>query len=230
MNSGVLVLSRIEADTYMIIFSSIVQGGYPDRVSGFEDRTVEDNDVHDVRRIKQALHIEQRAQALPEQLSLSDLKRIADFVNATTLHYSANCALLAACVYYNIEKGATILGAENTTSPLVGMDSDIVEQVIFGKVHNASHTLYSLEEVSHEVLRRYDVEGSKSCIVGAQNYRVPLIGETGHDFNAAVLLDANNQPYVQFVDAWKTSNTTPDRTSFERHFPSGAVFTVRTNT
>ena len=227
MNSGVQVLSRIETDTSMIKFSSIVQGGYPDRLSGFIERTVEDNDAHDVRRIKQALRIEPRAQALPEQLSLSDLKRIADFVNATTLHYSANCALLAACVHYNIEKGATILGAENTTSPLVGMDSDIVELLIFGKVLNASHNLYSLEEVSNEVLRRYDVDGNKSCIVGAENYQVPLIGETGHDFNAAVLLDANNQPYVQFVDAWKTSNTTPDRTSFERHFPSGASFTVR---
>ena len=228
MNSGVLVLSLIEADTYMIIFCSIVQGGYPNRLSGFVERTVEDNDAHDVKRIKQALHIEPRAQALPKQLNLSDLKQITDFVNCTTLHYSANCSLLAACVHYNIEKGAMLLCAENTTSPLVGMDSDVVEQVIFGKVLNASHNLYSLDEVSHEVLRRYDVDGSKSCIVGAQNYRVPLIGETGHDFNAAVLLDANNQPYVQFVDAWKTSNTTPDRTSFERHFPSGATFTVRT--
>ena len=230
MNSGVLVLSLIEADTYMIIFCSIVQGGYPNRLSGFVERTVEDNDAHDVKRIKQALHIEQRAQALPKQLNLSDLKQITDFVNCTTLHYSANCSLLAACVHYNIEKGAMLLCAENTTSPLVGMDSDVVEQVIFGKVLNASHNLYSLDEVSHEVLRRYDVDGSKSCIVGAQNYRVPLIGESGHDFNAAVLLDANNQPYVQFVDAWKTSNTTPDRKSFERHFPSGAIFTVRTNT
>ena len=228
MNSGVLVLSLIEADTYMIIFCSIVQGGYPNRLSGFVERTVEDNDAHDVKRIKQALHIEQRAQALPKQLNLSDLKQITDFVNCTTLHYSANCSLLAACVHYNIEKGAMLLCAENTTSPLVGMDSDVVEQVIFGKVLNASHNLYSLDEVSHEVLRRYDVDGSKSCIVGAQNYRVPLIGESGHDFNAAVLLDANNKPYVQFVDAWKTSNTTPDRTSFERHFPSGATFTVRT--
>lgn len=228
MNSGVLVLSLIEADTYMIIFCSIVQGGYPNRLSGFVERTVEDNDAHDVKRIKQALHIEPRAQALPLQLNLSDLKQITDFVNCTTLHYSANCSLLAACVHYNIEKGAMLLCAENTTSPLVGMDSDVVEQVIFGKVLNASHNLYSLDEVSHEVLRRYDVDGSKSCIVGAQNYRVPLIGESGHDFNAAVLLDANNKPYVQFVDAWKTSNTTPDRTSFERHFPSGAIFIVRT--
>ena len=228
MNSGVLVLSLIEADTYMIIFCSIVQGGYPNRLSGFVERTVEDNDAHDVKRIKQALHIEPRAQALPLQLNLSDLKQITDFVNCTTLHYSANCSLLAACVHYNIEKGAMLLCAENTTSPLVGMDSDVVEQVIFGKVLNASHNLYSLDEVSHEVLRRYDVDGSKSCIVGAQNYRVPLIGESGHDFNAAVLLDANNKPYVQFVDAWKTSNTPPDRTSFERHFPSGAIFIVRT--
>ncbi|WP_254924848.1 T3SS effector cysteine hydrolase SpvD family protein [Pseudomonas fragi] len=222
------MLSLIEADTYMIIFCSIVQGGYPNRLSGFVERTVEDNDAHDVKRIKQALHIEPRAQALPKQLNLSDLKQITDFVNCTTLHYSANCSLLAACVHYNIEKGAMLLCAENTTSPLVGMDSDVVEQVIFGKVLNASHNLYSLDEVSHEVLRRYDVDGSKSCIVGAQNYRVPLIGESGHDFNAAVLLDANNKPYVQFVDAWKTSNTPPDRTSFERHFPSGAIFIVRT--
>lgn len=162
MNSGVLVLSLIEADTYMIIFCSIVQGGYPNRLSGFVERTVEDNDAHDVKRIKQALHIEPRAQALPKQLNLSDLKQITDFVNCTTLHYSANCSLLAACVHYNIEKGAMLLCAENTTSPLVGMDSDVVEQVIFGKVLNASHNLYSLDEVSHEVLRRYDVDGSKS--------------------------------------------------------------------
>ena len=176
------------------------------------------------------MHIESRAQSLPEQLSLSDLKRIAEFVNFTTLHYSANCALLAACVHYNIEKGASLLSAKNTTSPYMGMDPDIVAKVIFGKALNASRDLYSLEEVNNEVLRRFDINGNKCCIVGAQNYRVPLIGESGHDFNAVVLLDSHNKPYVQYLDAWKTSNTTPDRATFEHHFPLGAIFTVRSCT
>lgn len=214
----------------MIKFSSVVRDGYPDRLSGFVERTVEDNDTRDVLRIRQSLHVESRAQSLPEQLSLSDLKRIAEFANFTTLHYSANCALLAACVHYNIEKGASLLSAKNTTSPYMGMDPDIVAKVIFGKALNASRDLYSLEEVDNEVLRRYDINGNKSCIVGAQNYRVPLIGESGHDFNAVVLLDSHNKPYVQYLDAWKTSNTTPDRATFEHHFPLGAIFTVRSCT
>lgn len=211
----------------MIIFSSIVRAGYPDELFTFEDRTASGNDVDDIRRIRQALHIEPRAQSLPAQLSLGDLKHIADFVNFTTLHYSSNCALLSACVHYNIENGATLLRATNIPGPLESMDSDIVEGVIFGKLLTPSRGLHSLEEVSHEVLRRYDVDGHKSCIVGAEKYQVPLMGETGHDFNAVVLMDPNNKPFVQYVDAWKTSNTTPDTAAFERRFPLDTVFTVR---
>lgn len=210
----------------MIRLDCIMPDEPPDALSEFQDRAVEDNYFHDARRIKQALHVEPRAQVLPEQLNLNDLKQIARGVNMTTLPDTASCALLAACVHYNIEKGAIILYAKDMSLPL-GMDTEIMDTIIFGERLKVSSALCSLEEVSQEILHRYSLEGNKSYIVSTDNCLIPLLGNLGHDFNAVVLQDLTDKPFVQFVDAWTLGDTTPDSARFQRHFPSGAVFTVR---
>lgn len=210
----------------MIRLGSIMLDGHPDVLSEFQDRAVNDNYFHDARRIKQALHVEPRAQVLPERLNLHDLKQIARGVNMTTLPDTASCALLAACVHYNIEKGGIVLCAKDMSLPL-GMDTEIMDAIIFGKRLKVSRALCSLEEVSQEVLGRYSLEGNKSYIISTDNCLIPLLGNLGHDFNAVVLQDSTDKPFVQYVDAWTLCDTTPDSARFQRHFPSGATFTVR---
>lgn len=181
----------------------------------------------DVKRIQQSLHQADSPLSLPQHLSEEDLRQIAEFANYTYVHYSANCILLSACVHFNIEKNANFLRCENISSPLVGLESDVVDLLVFGEVLSTSLYFRSLEEVSEEVLRRYEVNGEKSCIVSAENYTLPLIGEGGHDFNAVVLLDSENKPRVQYLDAWRTSQTIPSMEQLKSHFPESAFFTVR---
>lgn len=193
----------------------------------FTQRQIEDNETHDLNRIKQSLHIATDPSPLPEHLDIESLRQLASFTNFTYLHYSGNCCLLSACVHYNIENNASILRTENTSQPHIGLEGDVVDEVIFGKVLPSSYPLFSIDEVSAEVLRRYEVNGERSCIVSTCNYIIPLIGDCEHDFNAVVVLDSLNKPAVQYLDAWKTSNTTPDSKALEAHFPPSARFTLR---
>lgn len=211
----------------MKVFGEQARSSSWDLVAQFAGRKVLENETLDYQRVKDSLHIDSRPGPLPKELKMGDLKGIADFVNYTYVHYSGNCVLLAASVHFNIENNANILRAENTASPHVGLEAEVVDQVIFGKVLGPSYSLGTLGEVSKEVLRRYEVNGDRSCIVSSEGYRVPLVGESGHDFNAVVLLDSSNKPFVQYLDAWKTSNTIPAMESFERYFSPSASFTVR---
>ncbi len=185
-------------------------------------------DSKEVKRIKDALCIESKERILyPENLSREDLKQMARYVNNTYIHYSGNCTILAACLHYNIHHRQDILSSKNTASPTVGIDSEIVDEVIFGQELNQSQCFNSIDELKMEILNRYDINKEDSFIVSAENYIVPIIGECGHDFNAVVLCEYDNKPYVQFIDAWKTSNVLPGLEQLKRHFPSSANFYIR---
>ncbi|MHC8353961.1 T3SS effector cysteine hydrolase SpvD family protein [Pseudomonas sp. LB3P81] len=211
----------------MKVFGSAAGYGVHSLSSKFAERKLGDIGSHDLKRIQQSLHLDESPKPLPEHLSVEDLRQIARFANYTYIHYSGNCSLLSACVHYNIENNANILRCENTSSPHMALDSDVVDMFVFGDVLNLSCCFHSLEEVDKEVLRRYEVNGERSCIVGAENYVVPLIGECAHDFNAVVLLDSESKPMVQYLDSWKTSNTTPSMEELKSYFPASAYFTVR---
>lgn len=211
----------------MKVFANATMNSRWDLVGQFVRREVLENETKDYKRVKGSLRIDPNPIQLPKDLKNDDLKKMAGFVNHAVVHYSGNCVLLAACVHYNIEKNAKILCAGNISSPRVGLEPEVVDKVIFGKELNRSSFLNTLDEVSKEVLRRYEVYGDRSCIVSAESYSVPLFGETWHDFNAVVLLDSSNKPFVQYLDAWKTSSTLPEKEALQAHFPVSACFIVR---
>ncbi|EDL3011589.1 SPI-2 type III secretion system effector cysteine hydrolase SpvD, partial [Salmonella enterica subsp. enterica serovar Enteritidis] len=100
----------------------------------------------------------------------------------------------------------------------MGLDSAIVDKIIFGHELNQSYCLNSIDEVEKEILNRYDIKRESSFIISAENYIVPIIGECGHDFNAVVICEYDKKPYVQFIDSWKTSNILPSLQEIKKHF------------
>ncbi len=150
---------------------------------------------------------------------------MAAFVNNTRIHYSGNCAVLAAAFHYNAINRLNILSVENTSSPFVGFESQVVHEVVFGKRLKGSCCLHSLREVTEEILRRYEVDGEMFFIVAVEDYYVGFL-EVGHDFNAVVLLDDDAKPCVQFVDTWKTSDTMPSTDRLTDRFPANSHFYV----
>ncbi|MFU9137477.1 T3SS effector cysteine hydrolase SpvD family protein [Erwinia tasmaniensis] len=201
---------------------------YQNVISRINSRNINDNDSNDVKRIKDALRIESKVRTLyPQNLSQHDLKQMARYVNNTYVHYSGNCVLLSACLHYNIHHRQDILSSKNTASPTVGLDSAIVDKIIFYQDLNQSYCLNSIDEVEAEILNRYDIKRESSFIISAENYMIPIIGECGHDFNAVVICEYDKKPYVQFIDAWNTSNTLPGLQEIKKHFPSSPSFHIR---
>ncbi|WP_433735996.1 T3SS effector cysteine hydrolase SpvD family protein [Pseudomonas putida] len=211
----------------MKVFGNAGMNNVTASTSSFDENKLNADDRFDLNRIQQSLHFDPYPEPLPERLSVDDLQRVASYVNYTYLHYSANCVLLSACAHYNLEYKANILRSENLSSPYTGLNPEVVDEVVFGVSLRSSFRYLSLEDVEREVLRRYEINGDQSCIVSAEGYVVPLVGEISHDFNAVVLLNSENRPIVHYVDAWKTSNTTPSREELKSHYSPSTFFTVR---
>ncbi|MCK3838824.1 hypothetical protein E4P01_12900 [Pseudomonas sp. NCIMB 10586] len=89
-----------------------------------------------------------------------------------------------------IENEANLRRAKNTASPHVGLEADVVDEVVFGRLLSSLMVFSSIEDFSNEVLRWYEIKGARSCIVSASDYILPLLGECEHDFNAVVIMDA----------------------------------------
>lgn len=152
---------------------------------------------------------------------------MAKYVNNTHFHYSGNCALLSACLHYDIHHRQNILSSKNTTSLTVGLSGNIVDVVIFGQKLKQSRCFHSVYEVEEEILKRNCSNNEYLFIISAENYIVPIVGECGHDFNAVVIYEDNKASYVQFIDSWKTNNILPSTRELKKHFSSSALFYIR---
>ncbi|BEH98604.1 T3SS effector cysteine hydrolase SpvD family protein [Edwardsiella ictaluri] len=199
-----------------------------DVFSRINSSNIQDNESKDLERAKDAIRITSKEKALyPENLTKKDVKKMAKYVNNTHLHYSGNCVLLSSCLHYNIHHRQDILSAKNTASPTVGLDKEIVEQVVFGQELKPSHYFHSIDDVENEILNRHHINGDNSFIIRADSYKVPIFGECEHDFNAVVICESDEAPRVQIIDAWKTSNTLPTLDEMKKHFPPLTSFYIR---
>ncbi|EKT62223.1 T3SS effector cysteine hydrolase SpvD family protein [Providencia burhodogranariea] len=187
-----------------------------------------DSDFKDVIRIKDALCVKRKEKKLyPQTLRKNDLEKMAKYVNKPFIHYSGNCAILSACLHYNIHYRQDIYSVKNTKSPTVGLESTLVDRVIFGQKLKLSY-FYSIDDVKNEVLRRYNLNKEDfSFIISAENYILPVIGECAHDFNAVIIQEKNKEPCVQFIDAWKTFNKLPTFGELKSYFPPSTLFFIR---
>jgi plasmid virulence protein D len=158
-----------------------------------------------------------------QSLTKEKLAQIANDVNGSYLHYTGNCVLLARTMLYNLTNETNILSANNTPpfySPLSRISS---EKILFGKELVSLSGHFSTDELESAVLEVYKRYKQAFCVITSIGYRLPIVGKTSeHDFNAVVLFDKEaNKPYVQFVDAWKTSNYTPSKEELKQRYPNG---------
>jgi plasmid virulence protein D len=70
----------------------------------------------------------------PETLDREKLSSIASQVNAAPyLHFTGNCALLSACMLYNLIRNKVILGAGNIYPITKGLSPSSVQMLLFGE-------------------------------------------------------------------------------------------------
>lgn len=170
-------------------------------------------------RIRSALRCDQ-SRAFDPILSLSSLAKMAKRVNSSFIHISGNCTLLSRCLLYNLKKGQPILSSKNTFPIYLGVSEITADQIVFGKgLSVVESNLVTLADVEEAVIREFETSGEKFYVISSSNYKIPLFGSCGHYFNAAVLLDEAGVPFVQFVDAWKTSEILPTREQAEKRNP-----------
>lgn len=159
-------------------------------------------------------------------LTKDELSRLAKKVNSAGFHCSGNCVLLASCMLYNLKHGAPELAAKNVSPVYEGLNSDVVGVVLFGQQWEKCAQRATLKEAEADMLRVYEETGNRFFVLETSGYQVPFIGECGHCANAVILLDENQQPHVQIVDAWKTwgDENVPTQEAFAKRYVSASEF------
>lgn len=175
------------------------------------------------QRIVNALKINKKSSAFDLKNNQSNSKKLENFIsdiNASLFHYSGNCALLSTIVMYNFLNTNDIsLAAKNTYPIMEGISQDDASEFLLGQtLTEYGEKLKTIEDLENKIIECYEKKGEKVFSISASGYKVPFVGETGHCFNAVVLLDKDQKPTVQFVDAWKTSNYLPSKYDLEHKY------------
>lgn len=180
----------------------------------------------DEERIKAALRIKESAKFLPARLKRADLESIARFTNGAFFHYSGNCTLLSTCLYFNLSIGRKILSVHNISSPLLGLDSTITEEIILGAKMIVLDKTPHIANVTTSILREYASSGRLYFKVDVSGYHIPVLGESGHELNA-VVINEGISPTVVYVDAWKTSEHITNEKTLAKRYGAGAVYQIK---
>ena len=168
------------------------------------------------KRIIDALKINTKGTSVDlkhTDISTEKLEHFIRDVNVATLHFSGNCALLSTIVMYNLlNRHNSFLAASNTYPILTGVSESVASKLLLGQdLTQYGYRCNSIDALETQILECYIATGKQVFTISATEYRVPIVGETGHDFNAVVLMDKDGNPRVQFVDAWKTSDHLPSK-------------------
>jgi salmonella plasmid virulence protein D len=196
---------------------------------------------HSKRDIKATKNIQRTIKALKtkknpekinrENLTSKKLSEIAKDVNGSFIHCSGNCVLLSRAMLYNLTQGKNILSVNNTAPFYKGFDETIdIDKVIFGKALTAvKKQIDDVEDVVTAILDEFAKSKERLYLIESEGFEISIAGTSftcGHDFNAVVLWNNNDKPYVQFVDAWKTSDFTPSEEKLAQRYSHGN-FTIK---
>lgn len=180
----------------------------------------------DAMRIKSAISLARAPKLFSNPLTVRYLESVARFTNAAVVHYSGNCVLLATCLYANLLQNKKLLSVKNISPPTEGIDSVIAEEIILGASMATLATGNSLSKITAAILNEYRKTKTLFYKVSDSGYRVPFMGESGHEFNSVVIMD-NGGPRVVYVDAWKTSQHTATEEIMTKRFGAGAIFGLK---
>lgn len=186
---------------------------------------INEND-NECMRIKNALLTLKKPKTIPDDLNRKEIKKIAKRTNGSLLHCSGNCALLARCMLYNLMEGRTILAAKNTDLLCDTINVSKTELLLFQEPLYTSITFANIEAAERTILEFYQEYEARFFIIEASGKTLPFINtpSSGHSFNAVVLFDKNNEPFVQFVDAWKTTKVLRSKKDIKKSLFWGETF------
>ncbi len=187
----------------------------------------------EARRVADALMI----QEAPREVSVDNLDQIPPkqlakavySVNGAAFHYSGNCALLQAVFMYNmVNPHGVILSGTNTSEPMRAVNSGMAQFLITGGPLEPvkGGDIHDIDQLEEKILEHYKASGQRVFAIDAEGYQVPLMGESAHGFNAVVRLDSSGEPHVQFIDAWKTSNSLPTKDDLRAKYSDSATFKI----
>lgn len=186
-----------------------------------------DAETDEVKRVELAINTLKNPSKIDHSiLDKNQLNKLAAEVNAAIVHYSGNCTLLSHCLLYNLVHGEQKLAAINSYPVTNGLDTEVVEKMLFGKNLEVLPSTNSIEGLKTQLIDQYHKTGTRYFVLDTEGYSVPLIGESGHSLNAVILLNKQQKPFVQFVDAWKTSEHTPSEQQLSSRYKD-ATFTAR---
>lgn len=218
-------LSFFAFKTYNNKSNQYTQANLPEHV--LKNATKPDISEKEKNRVLDSLHVNQKHYSFnPAQLTKEDLVKLANGMNASFVHMSGNCSMLSRCMIYNFKIGRNVLAASNTFPVYQGVDGLIIDEMLFGKglsmVGDRSQKKNELEE---SILAEFKKTNERCFLIRALNYRIPLAGEIGHDFNA-VVIDTKTGPKVMFVDAWKTHNNVFTATEIQNQYHQNDEFLI----
>jgi plasmid virulence protein D len=191
--------------------------------------------LNECSRVENAIIVNESPEKIPNKLTKQVLADLAYKTNNTYIHYSGNCVLLATCIFYNLTERKIELTVQNTGKPWTGFNSEIVEPMLLGKrLGETLGPFKTLDEVEVAILKEYKISGKYVFVLDTSEYILPIMGRLPlglsleHALNVLVILDQNNEPMVQFLDAWKTSDTLPTKESLASRY-TGGNFTIKCN-
>lgn len=178
----------------------------------------------------------------PVKINLEDVtkKQLMQYVrevNSALFHISGNCQLLSDVLMYNLlnEQGY-FLSAKNTFPILRGatrIDEYLLGQFLQPYTSNDEQRpefipeddvftwkTYSntIDQLEKRILACHHKTKEKVFQIIASGYHIPLLGAGGHVFNAIILQNEQNEPVVQFLDAWLKSNPLPTKKYLNQKF------------
>jgi plasmid virulence protein D len=187
------------------------------------------------KRVYRALVFQKLQQNIDvDNLSQNQLKKYARKTNAARFHFSGNCRLLSEIFMFNmLNKKGDFLSAKNIYPIFKGADE--ISPTLFGqslklylepqenKPKDSDHfyhnnTTHLVDQLEQRLLNCFQSTGQRVFKIDASTW-FPIFGRIGHCFNAVILMDNTQQPYVQFVDAWRSSNPLPTKQYLSKKYP-----------
>ena len=176
------------------------------------------------KRIKKALTPQKLVRPIDvNSLTPDKLAAIAKRTNAARLHCSGNCTLLSRAVLYNLSTQEERIAAKNSYPPHKALSEYELDKLVPTKPSSIS--LSSVAHLEENIINNYQNKGERFFIVNVRYKSKALRSYMGHSFNGVVLFGKNDKPYVQFVDAWKTSKRTYTAHQLAKRYPSASFST-----
>ena len=126
-------------------------------------------------------------------------------VNHAKIHYSGNCPLLAYCFLDSCHKKRLSFVVDNLKEWHESLRTTALHLMIFGKELTTVGNCEDVGSMNAILLYEYRMNPDHRFYVIAADYHAWFASFLpGHCFNAVILQNDKGEPYVQYVDPWRT--------------------------